>query len=103
MVSDSRLIPRLIIHKHEEYPQHSWRLSENGEIDTAAWGAGIHNGPVCVRCGFSFCEICNPKGYDSGPCIVDEYHCPNCDQELDKNDRFCKFCGQAILKGEGEE
>lgn len=101
-MNDSRLIPKPLIHIHEEYPEHQWRRKENGEIDDFAMEFGYHNGPVCERCGYSFCEHCEPDGYDKGPCVIDEYRCPNCNHLLSKNDKFCNHCGQAILQ-EGDE
>ena len=98
-MNDSRLIPKPLIHRHEEYPEHQWRRKENGEIDDFAMEIGYHNGPVCERCGYSFCEHCEPDGYDKGPCVIDEYYCPNCNHFLYEKDKFCSFCGQAILHG----
>ena len=47
--------------------KHKWQKLDNGEINTfSAYATGGYcNGPVCVECGFSFCEHCNPKGYDT--------------------------------------
>lgn len=36
-MNDSRLIPKPLIHIHEEYPEHQWRRKENGEIDDLQW------------------------------------------------------------------
>jgi len=37
---------------------HEWRRDKDGSIDI--WGLEYehHNGPVCVRCGYSFCHHC---------------------------------------------
>lgn len=41
---------------------HVWQRLEDGSIDTCAFEAEDedrgHNGPVCVNCGYSFCEHC---------------------------------------------
>lgn len=52
--------------------KHTWRKTENGKIDTFASSAEYCNGPVCERCGFSFCEHCNPEGYDDESCPSDD-------------------------------
>lgn len=44
--------------------KHLFRKDRKGEIDTLAWDWEHCNGPVCVKCGHTFCEHCNPKGYD---------------------------------------
>lgn len=101
-MSDNRLIPKPLVHKHKEYPEHQWRRTENGEIDDGAIIYGYHNGPMCERCGYSFCVFCDPDGWNKEPCVIDEYHCPNCDHLLSKYDKFCSYCGQAISQ-EGDK
>ena len=83
---------------HEEYPEHDWIRDENGEIDEWAAENGYHNGPLCKRCYHSFCIYCNPDGYKDTPCIVDEYHCPTCNEHLYKSDEynFCPICGTPL-------
>lgn len=44
--------------------EHEWRTHEEApdKIDTFAYSIGIHNGPVCVKCGYSYCQNCDtPK------------------------------------------
>lgn len=43
------------------------------------------------------CEHCNPD-YDSEECIVDNYYCPNCNEEINEYDspNGCKFCLQTL-------
>lgn len=41
---------------------HVWQLDEDGEVDSFALCYEYHNGPSCVRCGYSYCEHC-----DDGP------------------------------------
>jgi len=85
------------IHIHEEYPEHDWRLNDEGEIDTFAFENGFHNGPSCKRCHHSFCVHCNPDGYtDDLPCTIDEWKCPTCGKHLYKGQRFCDDCGTEI-------
>ena len=48
---------------YEEDPRgHEWKMKEEedsaGEIDTFAFSHDLHNGPECVKCGYSFCEHC---------------------------------------------
>lgn len=102
-MNDSRLIPKPLVHKHKEYAEHKWIRKENGEIDDFAMESGFHNGPVCERCGYSFCIHCEQDGYDKEPCIIDEYYCPNCNHSLYKKSKFCSNCGQAILHEENEK
>lgn len=102
-MNDERLTPKPLIHKHEEFPEHQWRRNEYGNIDEFAMGFGYHNGPVCERCGYSFCEHCEPNGWKNTDCVIDEYFCPNCERKLWRGDKFCKYCGQTILHdGEAE-
>ena len=85
------------IHIHEEYPEHDWRLTDEGEIDTFASEEGFHNGPLCKRCYHSFCVHCNPDGYtDELPCTVDEWKCPTCEKRLYTGQHFCDDCGTKI-------
>lgn len=37
---------------------HEWRKNENGNVDVMAYSFGDCNGPVCVKCDFSFCQHC---------------------------------------------
>lgn len=97
-MNDKRMIPRPLVHKHEEYTEHQWRRNENGEIDDMAMSVGYHNGPVCERCWYSFCILCDSDGWNKEPCVVDEYRCPNCNRLLGKEDNYCNYCGQAILQ-----
>lgn len=87
-----------ILHIHQEFSEHQWRRTEEGKIDEFAMYVDYHNGPVCERCGYSFCEHCEPNGWDEEPCVIDEYRCPNCNQEIGRSDKCCKYCGQ-ILNG----
>lgn len=96
--NDSRLTIRPLVHKHEEYPEHQWIRNENGNIDHFAMEVGYCNGPVCKRCGYSFCEHCEPDGWDKRLCVIDEYYCPNCGRLMHEKDKFCRNCGQAILQ-----
>lgn len=45
--------------------KHLFRKNEKGEIDNSVYENGYHNGPVCVKCGYTFCYHCNPLGYDA--------------------------------------
>lgn len=38
---------------------HQWRTNEDGSIDIFGYDAGLHNGPICVLCGYSFCHHCS--------------------------------------------
>lgn len=49
---------------------HVWQEKDEedgGGVDRSAFAEGYHNGPVCVNCGYYFCEWCRSK--------IDE--CPN--------------------------
>lgn len=37
---------------------HKWVTDEDGEVDFSAHSIGFHNGPVCAKCGYSFCMFC---------------------------------------------
>lgn len=48
--------------------EHTWKRREHGTIDNFAMENGYHNGPVCTRCGYSFCEHCDEDGYTTTSC-----------------------------------
>lgn len=83
-------------HIHEEYPAHDWERNADGEIDTFAFDMDFHNGPVCKRCGYSFCVYCDPDGYGKKPCIIDKYRCPSCDVMIRKGQKHCQNCGKKV-------
>ena len=85
-----------ILHIHQEFSEHQWRRTEKGEIDEFAMCVDCHNGPVCERCGYSFCERCEPNGWDEEPCVIDEYRCPTCNENIGRSDKYCKYCGQRL-------
>jgi len=45
--------------------KHKWQKLKSGEINNSALSEGYHNGPVCVECGHSFCEHCQPEEWES--------------------------------------
>lgn len=92
--------PMAPVHVHEEYPEHDWRREEDGTVDRFAYEVSYCNGPVCERCGWSFCTHCNPNGWTT-PCVIDEYLCPVCGRKLYGKDTRCDGCGQAIDRGDG--
>ena len=85
-----------ILHIHQEFSEHQWRRTEKGEIDEFAMCVDCHNGPVCERCGYSFCERCEPNGWDEEPCVIDEYRCPTCNENIGRSDKYRKYCGQRL-------
>lgn len=91
--------PKPPIHIHDEYPEHDWERDEDGEIDEFAMNYEFHNGPMCKRCGYSFCEHCKPNGWNEEPCVIDYYQCPKCGKHIFKNSKnieYCVNCGQAV-------
>lgn len=86
---------KYVIHIHNEYPEHDWFKDEDGKIDMWALDSGFHNGPMCKRCGESFCLHCNPNWEQDSPCVEDYYMCPNCGTEVSRCN-FCPECGQAL-------
>lgn len=87
-----------ILHIHQEFSEHQWRRTAEGKIDEFAMYVDCHSGPVCERCGYSFCEHCEPNGWNEEPCVIDEYRCPTCNENIGRSDKCCKYCGQ-ILNG----
>lgn len=52
-----------------EYPAHDWATNGKGRIDYLAYEAAYHNGPVCKRCGHSYCKHCSRDGAEKRlPC-----------------------------------
>lgn len=45
--------------------RHLWYRTEDGDIDTSAVDADIHNGPECTVCGYYFCVSCTPNGWET--------------------------------------
>ena len=54
-MKDEMLTAKSPIHKHEEFAEHEWRRTKDGEIDDMAICFDYHNGPVCERCGYASC------------------------------------------------
>jgi len=93
---DGRLIKKKPVYVHREFPEHEWKRDIDGNIDEFAMEYAFHNGPVCKRCGYTFCMHCRPHGWDKKPCIINESHCPNCNHIVISEFNFCSNCGQAI-------
>lgn len=89
-----RMKPKKAEYKKMVYPKHKWR-EDDGEIDEWAFSVGYCNGPVCERCHHSFCVHCNPKGWDDTECVVKDYICPSCGENVSYKSRYCN-CGQII-------
>lgn len=52
-----------------QWPEHAWKKNADGTIDTCASDYEHHNGPMCERCCYSYCEHCQ-DGPDKGvPCV----------------------------------
>ena len=85
-------------HVHEEYPEHDWERDDEGAIDEWAWedSYSMHHGPACRRCLYSFCVHCEPDGWKSRPCVIDNYRCPECGRIIGKGTKYCPDCGQGI-------
>jgi uncharacterized protein YbaR (Trm112 family) len=95
-----------VIHYHKEYPTHDWVKNEKGEIDDFAFEFGDHSGPVCRRCGYSFCIFCKgDEGYNAEPCVEDWYVCPKCRKRfyIEEGVNFCPMCGQELEWEEEEQ
>lgn len=87
-----------VIHIHTEYPEHDWIKDDDGEIDEWMLDVGYHNGPMCSRCNHSFCVHCETYEENNGPCVTDEWKCPNCGCKFGPSPyyNFCYNCGQAL-------
>lgn len=83
-------------HIYEKYAEHDWYRTDDGKIDNSVFDIDDHSGPVCKRCGYSFCIFCKPNGWNDEPCVIDEYKCPSCNHTILEPTKFCKECGQAI-------
>lgn len=91
----NKQIPKKLLHIHEAHPKHDWMLDEDGKIDMWASESGFHNGPMCKRCYHSVCVHCDPD-WNEDECIIDKYHCPNCNKTISRCLKFCDNCGQAL-------
>jgi hypothetical protein len=38
---------------------HIWILNDDGIINMFAYSVDFHNGPICKKCGYSYCEHCD--------------------------------------------
>lgn len=47
---------------------HVWKTEDDGDVDIMANAGGIHNGPECVKCGYSFCHHCAENGLPAEDC-----------------------------------
>lgn len=56
--------------KYGQFESHDWILNDDGSIDLSASDDYDHTGPMCSRCYYSFCDSCDPDGYDKQPCVV---------------------------------
>jgi hypothetical protein len=45
--------------------KHKWQKLPNGSINHFAEYGEFHKGPICVECGHSFCEHCQPEEWES--------------------------------------
>ena len=73
--------------------KHRWKQNSRGDIDYfAGVDVGYHNGPLCVKCGFSFCEHCDPDGYET-ECECPTETCSECGAEFDIRTNYCPNCG----------
>lgn len=103
-MKDERFTEKPPIHKHEEFAEHKWIRTKDGEIDDMAMSFDYHNGPICERCGYTFCVLCEPDGWNKKSCVINEYRCPNCSQvlyekdivkkwaETHNGDDYCGYC-----------
>lgn len=96
--------------KKIKHTQHLWKTYDgqgtvnknDPNIDICAYSSGdVHNGPVCINCGYGFCHHCHPEEYDS-ECDVGFYTCEHCSAVVDKNDKFCRMCGSKF-NDQGDE
>lgn len=53
---------------------HEWQKDSDGNIDLVTFDVNFHNGPTCVKCGYSFCVHCkdNPDEPCSGNKTADK-------------------------------
>lgn len=95
-------IPKKPVFHEERHEHHSWIKDEDGEIDNFAMEYEYHNGPICEFCGYSFCEHCNPDGYNDTNCYISWHTCPTCGTSVCKSNKRCQ-CGQVLDWKEDEE
>ena len=49
----------LFMNTHDGDRGHIWKKTDyDGEIDAFGLNQGFHNGPICVKCGYAYCEHC---------------------------------------------
>ena len=85
-------------HIHEEYPEHDWYRNEDGTINGSAMDCDTHSGPMCKRCGDSFCVFCEPDGFETHkPCVIDKFVCPECGRVVLDGQKFCSHCGRGLI------
>ena len=86
------------VHYHDEWNEHDWETEEDGSIDEWAFESedSIHHGPMCKRCGYSFCVLCYEDGYNNKQCVVEKNVCPSCGDPVFSSYKFCTNCGQKL-------
>lgn len=74
------------------FDEHDWNRRDDGAVDEYAFEVGMHNGPMCKRCGHSWCVHCEPDGIDE-PCEITV--CSHCRREpiYGKRTDYCGNCG----------
>ena len=102
--------PKRIIYSitREHYRHHDWQRTEDGSIDDMAFDVDFHNGPMCQRCGYSFCIHCEDDNVETlleSECINERRKklCPYCMNHISsltldtgRMMYYCPYCGKEI-------
>ncbi len=77
-----------------ENKKHLWKLDSEKNVDEWAFSEGYHNGPMCVKCGKSFCLHCSGSSKTMHEdCDVIDYICSECGEVSEKKSKYCSECG----------
>lgn len=69
---DSEVAARIFGVDVTPHPEHLWERNSSGNVNEFAMEADNHNGPMCERCGYSYCQHCeDPKEAEREelPCV----------------------------------
>lgn len=85
-----------------ENKKHRWELDSKGSVNEFAFSEGYHNGPMCAKCGKSFCLYCSGSSKAMHEdCDVIDYICSERGEVSEEKSKYCSECGINHIEREG--